>query len=103
MNNKTYTVLITSEARHMLKEHITFLARVSISAAKVLREDLLSRIKSLETTPYLCPVFFSDSLETEYRKLVYKRYLILYNIDETDRIVRVKYIWDSRQNNQLLV
>ena len=101
MNKKLYHVVIATDASRMLVEHLGFVANVSISAAKVLREDLLARIKSLEKTPGLYPVFYSDSLETEYRKLVYKRYLILYTIDEKNKIVRVKFIWDSRQNNRL--
>ena len=36
---------------------------VSISAAKVLREDLLARVKSLEKTPRLYQVFYSDALK----------------------------------------
>ena len=85
----------------MLKEHIAFLAKVSISAAKVLRADLLSRIKNLQNTPRIHPVFYSNLLATEYRKLVFKRYLILYTIDETEKIVRVKLVWDTRKDNSL--
>ena len=85
----------------MLLEHILFLARVNQSAAKVLKEDLLVRIKNLEKAPNINPIFFSNSLETEYRKLVYKRYLILYAVEEHSKTVRVKLVWDTRKDNFL--
>jgi len=85
----------------MLLEHIAFLAQVSVSAARLLHSDLLTRIKGLEKTPYLYPVFHSNVLENEYRKLIYKRYLILYTVDEAAKAVRVEFVWDSRMNNSL--
>ena len=85
----------------MLNGHIAFLARISKNAARVLRSDLLTRIKGLERTPYLYSGFYSDALEAEYHKLVYKRYIILYAIEETEKIVRVKYVWDTRMDNNL--
>ena len=101
MSDRKYRVYINTEASDMLGEHITFLARVSIGAAKVLRNDLLARIKNLESEPHLYPIFYTNSLETEYRKLVYKRYLILYSIDETEKTVQIKFVWDSRKNNKI--
>ena len=101
MSNHVYKVLISAEASDLLGQHIAFLAKVSIGTAKVLRNDLLARIKNLGKGPHLYPVFYSSSLGTEYRKLVYKRYLILYSIDEYEKIVRIKYIWDSRKNNKI--
>jgi len=101
MASRIYRVVISDEARNMLCEHISFLARVNLSAAKILRGDLLSRIKSLGKTPRIHPIFYSDSLETEYRKLIYKRYIVLYSINEPAEIVCVKFVWDSRKNNKL--
>jgi len=101
MANRKYRVIITEEASNMLGEHLAFLANVSISAAKVLRADLIAKIKNLEKEPRLHPVFYSNDFKTEYRKLVFKRYLILYSIDETEKTVCVKFVWDSRKDNSL--
>ena len=101
MTSHAYKVILTYEARDMLKEHVSFLKQVSDSATRVLHYDLLAKIKGLGKTPYLYPIFYSDSLEAEYHKLVYKRYLILYSIEEAKKTIRVKYIWDTRMDNSL--
>jgi len=101
MAERVYRVVISEEASTMLEEHLLFLARVNLEAAKFLRRDLLARFRTLEKTPRLYPIFFSEALETEYRKLVFKRYLILYTVDETEKIVRINFVWDSRKNNRI--
>jgi len=101
MVDRIYRVVINEEASAMLEEHLSFLAQVNLEAAKFLRQDMLVRFKALGKMPHLYPVFYSNSLETEYRKLVFKRYLILYTIDETEKVVRIDFIWDSRKNNRL--
>jgi len=89
----------------MLNEHVSFLAQVSSSAAHVLYNDLLARINSLGKTPFLHPRFTSDTLSdrysVEYRKLIYKRYLILYTVETSTKTVFVERIWDTRMDNSL--
>ena len=101
MTNPAYRVLVSDTAWRMLDNHIAFLANISESAAWVLRNDLLSRIKTLGETPLLYPVYVSGQTETEYRKLIYKRYLVLYSVDETKKLVRIKYVWDTRMDNSV--
>ena len=83
-----YSLVISREAFDMINEHVAFLANVSTSAARVLRQDLLARIKLLVHTPYLYPVYFEES-KTEYRKLIFKRYIILYTINEKEKQKRL--------------
>ena len=97
-----YQVVLSTEASDMLTGHVAFLANVNARAANLLKNDLLFRIKGLKQTPYLYPIFPSDKLQFEFRKIVYKRYMILYTIEETEKIVRVLYVWDTRMNNEIL-
>ena len=69
MANNEYRVIVSAEANDMLVEHIGFLAQVSPKAALILSSDLFIRLKNLEKTPYLYPVFFSEKVKSEYRKL----------------------------------
>ena len=101
MTERVYRVIISTEASDMLLNHIEFLANVSVSAARTLKNDLLAKIKNLEKTPYLYPVFYSDTLEPEYHKLIYKRYLVLYAIDEKKKTVSIEFVWDTRKDNTL--
>jgi plasmid stabilization system protein ParE len=85
----------------MLLEHIEFLARVSVPAAQRLRKELLDRIRHLDEAPYLNPVFYSNAIESEYRKLIHKRYLILYTIDELSKMIHIEFVWDMRKDNAI--
>ena len=101
MANRAYRVVISVEAHNMFDEHIKFLAQVSTKVALSLSNEMLARLKVLEKFPYLYPVFFSERIKTTYRKLAFKRYLILYSVNEEEKVVKVEYIWDTRKNNEI--
>ena len=101
MASRVYRVIIGDDARNMFNEHINFLARVSSSAARVLRTDLHAKIRGLGKTPFLYPIYELSDIEVEYRKLTYKRYVVLYTIDESEKCVYVEYVWDTRMDNKL--
>ena len=105
MTDHVYRVIIGDDALSRLNVYVSFLSQANRSAAHVLRNDLLARIGNLGKTPFLYPVFnsktLSDMFGVEYRKLTYKRYLILYTVDESAKTVYVEYIWDTRMDNSL--
>ena len=101
MVNNAYHVIISIEANNMFNEHVNFLAQVSQKAALTLSSDLFVRLKELGKSPYLYPLFFSEKIETKYRKLTFKRYLVLYTINEQEKTVEIEYIWDTRKYNEL--
>jgi len=98
-----YKVVVSERTRQMLAGHIRFLAQKSPNAARKLKNDLLSAIRSLSQMPERCP-FMSHELipPNKYHKmLVEKRYLILYQIK--DQTVFIDYIVDCRQDYGWLV
>ena len=101
MASRAYRITIGDDARNMLNEHVNFLAQVSSSAARVLRTDLHARIRGLGKTPLLYPVYEVKGIEVEYRKLTYKRYIVLYTVNESEKVVYVEYVWDTRMDNSL--
>jgi plasmid stabilization system protein ParE len=100
MTNNAYRVIVSREAYDMIKEHIGFLANVSVSAAKMLYHDLYTRFKQIEETPFMYPIYLEES-EAVYRKSVFKRYLILYTVNEAEKLIEIEYVWDSRRMNEI--
>ncbi|MCL2512783.1 MAG: type II toxin-antitoxin system RelE/ParE family toxin [Oscillospiraceae bacterium] len=98
---KKYKIIVHDKAAQMLYSHIQFLANVSVPAAKRLRVNLNEAIMSLEYMPFRCPVYPTRNTLESYRQLITGRYKIIYSINEAERIVSVKYILDSHQNNDI--
>jgi mRNA-degrading endonuclease RelE of RelBE toxin-antitoxin system len=96
--DKTYEVIVDPAANDRMFDHFEFLARVSVSAAYRLLDELLSDIRSLKTSPYQNPEFIRPYLpQGKYRnKISGKRYRIVYQIDGD--FVFVDDIQDCRQD-----
>ena len=97
---KRYSVIIDAGAVKMMDTHLEFLSNVSIDAAEKLADQIGKGISSLELMPQRCPMFHTNGTIKNYRKLILGRYQIIFSIEEAISTVRVKYILDSRQNNQ---
>jgi len=96
-----YSVVVHDEAALMLYSHVRFLANVSIPAARKLRATLYDAFSSLETMPHRCPVYRTRRTSKTYRQLVIGRYQIIFSINEDEGIVNIRYILDSRQDNDI--
>lgn len=100
--SQQYKVLISGEAKHMLSEHIYFLAQVDPKSAEGLRHEMINGIRSLEKMPERYPLFEPDNRFSPYRKMfIPKRYLVLYLIKEDT--VYIEYILDCRQDYGWLI
>jgi len=96
MSKVEYRIVVSDATLAMLDAHVDFLARVSKSAATKLMNEILDNIASLSDNPQRFPScenqFIQDS---RYRRMLScKRYLVIYEIDETT--VYVDYIVDCR-------
>ena len=100
--DKNYNMDVNDSAKLMMLEHITFLSQVRVTAAEKLYESFEKAFDSLSKFPHRCPVFETPYTVYEYRRLVVDRYVLLFIIDEQRNIVYVEYIWDLRQDNDLL-
>lgn len=98
MPDKEYKVIISEKAMTMLASHVRFLAQVSKNAAYKLKDEIISEMKELKKMPESYPPFNNEYIPAnKYRKkLVGKRYLIIYQI--VDDNVYVDYIVDCRQD-----
>jgi len=98
---KNYNVIMHDDAAEMLYSHVRFLSNVSVSAARKLRDTIFDASQSLVSMPHRCPPFNSSNLKGVYRQLIVGRYQIVFSISEVDNIVSIRYILDSRQNNDI--
>ena len=99
MNNeqKHYKIAIHDKAAQMLYVHIRFVANVSIPAARKLRTTLYDAMASLERMPFRCPVYRTHNTSDSYHQLIVGRYKIIFSVNVKDKIVNIRYIYDSRQ------
>ncbi len=93
-----FTVKVASAANDRMREHFEFLARVSEAAASHLVDELVSDIRSLERSPFRCPLFERAGIKKgKYRFLVSaKRYRVVYQV--VGNTVFVDDIQDCRQD-----
>ena len=96
---KIYHVVVHDEAKQMLYSHVRFLSNVSITAARKLRIKLYEAFLSLETMPQRCPIYRTLRTSDTYRQLIIGRYQIVFSIDDEKNNVNIRYILDSRQDN----
>jgi len=96
-----YNLNIHDDANEMLYAHVRFVANVSVPAARKLRTTLYKAIVSLEKMPHRCPVYQTHRAAGVYCRLIVGRYQIIFSINEADRIVSIRYILDSRQENDI--
>ncbi|UQZ91337.1 plasmid stabilization protein (plasmid) [Deltaproteobacteria bacterium Smac51] len=98
-----YNVVISDRARHLLGRQIIFLARVSPSAARRAKDEILKAIRSLSRNPARFPFLEAEHLPpNKYHKMFVENwYLVLYQI--RDRNVYVDYVLDCRQDYGWLV
>lgn len=103
MNEKSYTVIISSMAADMLVSHSRFIANVSGKAATQFIEEFYKKTKSLEKFPERNPLVIDSMIpEGKYRKLtILKRYLIIYQIKNDS--VYVDALLDCRQDYKWLL
>ena len=103
MNKAEYNITVSDAALAMLDSHVGFLARVSVSAATELMDEILDDIASLSENPQRFPAYENQFITgNHYRRMLSaRRYLVLYEIDEA--AVYVDYIVDCRQDYDWLV
>ena len=99
--SKQYSVIIHDDAAQMLYSHVRFLSNVSIPAARKLRSALFDAFTSLKKMPHRCPLLHTNRTQGAYRRLIVGRYQVVFSINEEDRTVKICYVLDSRQDNDI--
>lgn len=96
MDTKLYRVVITNQAENDLNEIYEYIETklYADKAAKELMREMKQRILNLENNPYSCPEVYTKPNHENYRKLVIKNYIVLYQVEEQSRhivVYRIEY------------
>ena len=71
----------------------------NINASNRLREKVIYNILLLENSPRMCTeIEKTDRAERQYRRLVVNNYVILYTIDEPEKMVYIAHIYYGERN-----
>lgn len=71
----------------------------NIDASNRLREKVIYNVLLLENSPRMCTeIEKTDRTERQYRRMVINNYVILYTIDEPEKIVYIAHIYYSGRN-----
>ena len=103
LETRQYKIVISHRAKIEIENHVNFLARVNLKAAKSLKTNIIKDIKSLEKMPQRHGFLVSEFIPpNKYHKMLcQKRYLLLYQIK--DDIVHLDFVLDCRQDYDWLI
>ena len=95
---KRYEVIVSHRAEQMLTSHVCFLARVSVKAARRLRNQYAKTLDALENNPFQFPPADDLDLPDEYRKALFgKRYQAIFYVEGDN--VYLDAVLDCRMDN----
>lgn len=101
MDTNQYKVIITPTAYKEMKKIYDYIIDdlYAVSAAKELLQKVEEKIQRLKYAPIIhSRIEKYDELKRNYRRIVIKKYVILYTIDEKNKIVFVSHMYYSRRN-----
>ena len=99
-----YQIIISSKAQSDLSECVSFVLNVSKEAAIKLSDDVFNAIESLSNFPESNPIFEMPSAFPLIvrKKVVNRRYLLLYCVEEESKIVIYRILDSRRKFSSLL-
>jgi len=79
---------ILKSFRDKLNKQVEYIAKDKPRAARKFKLDVLKRIKDIPSMPFACrrSIFFDRE---DIRDLVFKGYIIVYKVDETEDMITV--------------
>ena len=79
---------ILKSFRDKLNKQVEYIAKDKPGAARKFKTDVLKRIKEIPSMPFACrrSIFFDWE---DIRDLIYKGYIVVYKVDETEDIITV--------------
>ncbi|MDR1564755.1 MAG: type II toxin-antitoxin system RelE/ParE family toxin [Oscillospiraceae bacterium] len=100
MNEREYQVEVSRASARKLAAHVAFLSRVNNAAAWRLHNEILEDIRSLKDYPSSYAYYASKRFPERklHKKVSAKRYLIVFAIEESNKLVTVVDIQDCRQD-----
>lgn len=101
MDTNQYKVIITPRAFREINKIYDYISGdlYAEKAAKRLMEKVEEEVQRLKYAPEIhTQIEKYDDLKRKYRRIVIKNYVILYTIDEENKIVYVSHMYYGRRN-----
>ena len=96
-----YKVAITSTAFREMRRIYEYISEdlYAKKAAKKLIQNLEEALSKLKYMPQIYPKIEQlDDLQTNYRRIVIKNFVVLYTIDEENKIVYISHMYYGKRN-----
>ena len=98
MSQPNYQIILARRVDGMLLRHISFLARVSVPAAKKFRAEFAHLLERLEQNPMQFPVEEELNLPSQYRSALFaRRYKAVFMVEGST--VYLDAVLDCRQDH----
>lgn len=99
--NMEYNIKLTDSFLEEFEETCNYISEYlkNVDASNRLREKVIYNVLLLENTPKMyMKIEKLDRIERQYRRMVIDNYVILYTIDEKDKIVYIAHIYYGGRN-----
>lgn len=99
--NMEYKIKLTDQFLDEFEEICDYISNKlhNIDASNRLREKVIYNVLLLENSPKMCTEIEKvDKPKRQYRRMVINNYVILYTIDEIEKIVYIAHIYCGRRN-----
>lgn len=99
--NMEYKVKLTDQFLDEFEEISDYISNKlkNIEASNRLREKVIYNVLLLENSPRMCTEIEKlDRVERQYRRMVVNNYVILYTIDELEKVVYIAHIYYGKRN-----
>ena len=99
--NMGYSINLADEFLEEFEEICDYISNKlkNVNASNRLREKVIQNILLLESSPRMCTeIKKSGRTKRKYRRLIINNYVILYTIDEKEKIVYVAHIYYGGKN-----
>lgn len=97
MDNRGYEIEFTDKAFKELKKILHNLSKKNLVLKLI--KDIEYKIRILEYTPQLYPKIEKiDELGRTFRKIILKKYIIFYTIDENKKKLYISHIFYKKSN-----
>jgi len=99
--NKKYKIYFTKECKKEMDNIYQYISRklYSPSSAKTLMKKIQDSIYNLREMPNMYSVIKQyDELKLQFRKIVIKNYIIIYTVNEENKIVNIVHMYYGKSN-----
>lgn len=101
--NDNYQVIFTKQSKKEIKATYQYISKILYAKASALQlmKEINIKVENLTTFPRLyCELKISNNKGIRYRRIVVKKYIIIYTVNEMRKTVYILHIFHSKSDYQ---